>query len=128
MSMANSKLRWQWSMRNRGELSSRSASTASASWVCRCVGSAWPTIVGSWRGISTSFGVRDAVMLERIPVAGPVAGKTMMGYFRPMAVRRVVTVAKDGGLLLDVATLLPDFHYLGIDRHRHRLVIAGSKP
>ena len=66
-------------------------------------------------------------MLERIPEAGPVAGKTMMGYFRPMAVRRVVTVAQDGGLLLDVAIPVHVFDYHGGDRYRHSLVSAGSK-
>jgi AraC family transcriptional regulator, transcriptional activator FtrA len=50
-----------------------------------------------------------------------------MGYFQPMPIHRVVTVAQDGGLLLDMAIPVHVFDYHGDGRYRHSLVGAGGK-
>src|SRR5213083_1049194 len=50
-----------------------------------------------------------------------------MEYFWPMAPHRVVTVAQDGALLLDVAIPVHVFDYHGGDRYRHTLAGTGGR-
>lgn len=66
-------------------------------------------------------------MVRRRTGRATVAGKTLMGYFRPVSAHRVVTMAQDGVLLLDVAIPVHVFDYHGNGRYRHTLVGAGGK-
>src|SRR5919198_289889 len=48
-------------------------------------------------------------------------------YFRPMALHRVVTVAQDDAVLLDVAIPIHVFDYHGDGRYQHRLAGTGNR-